>query len=96
MQHITSKKGVEKDVELDIDKVVEYETAHEDWSIIREMVKYGKVQRVSSVNLLASFVYEGGYKEWVRDGFTVGDLIDVITAELRALGFLQEASPSTD
>jgi hypothetical protein len=94
--HLTSRKGIEADVELDFDAVCAYEDEHPDWSIIAEMRRFGKTTRFSSLDLLASFLYDGGWKAWAADGFTVADLTDAISEGLRELGFTSEEEASEE
>ena len=88
MKEIVSSKGKTATVPVDFyDRVVTYEKAHEDWSIVLEMRRFGKTLRLSTLDLLASFVYDGGYKAWIADGFTVPQLTELIEEALNELGF---------
>ncbi len=93
---IESRTGVKADVSLDFDKVCAYEKEHPDWSIIQEIKQLGDSQRFTSLDLLTSFVYEGGWKAWVRDGFTVIDLTKALEGGLQELGFYSEDGQSED
>ncbi len=96
MVQITSSKGIEADVSLDFDKVCAYEAEHPDWSIIKEMKDFGQTMRFTTLDLLASFFYEGGWKAWTRDGFGIKDLTTVITEGLKELGFSSEEDLSEE
>ena len=96
MVHIESKTGIEADVGLDFDKIVAYEQAHPDWSLMTEMQSLGEKMRFSTIDLLASFIYPGGWKGWVADGFTIKDMTLVITEGLKELGFTPEDGPSAE
>ena len=78
------------DVTLDFDKICDYEREHPDWSIVSELNGFGGNLRFTSLDTLASFIYEGGWKAWARDGFTIKDLTLVITEGLKELGFILE------
>lgn len=96
MVHIESSTGIEADVTLDFDKVCAYEREHPDWSIITELSGFGGNIRLTSLDLLTSFIYEGGWKAWVRDGFTIQDLTLAITEGLKELGFTLEEPQSAE
>jgi hypothetical protein len=61
-----------------------------------EMRKFGKTTRFSSLDILATFLYDGGWKQWAADGFTVADLTDAISDSLRELGFTSEEEASEE
>jgi hypothetical protein len=81
---------------LDFDKVCAYEHDHPGWSIIDEMRALDGCVRFTSLDLLASFVYDGGWKAWRRDGFTIEDLAKVLVDGLEELGFTSQDAPSAD
>ena len=85
-----TKEG-EQEFTLDFDKVCAYESEHPDWSLILEMRKFGKTLRFSTLDLLASFCHEGGWKAWTSKGLTIGDLTKVLNEGLNELGFSSEA-----
>ncbi|WII07038.1 hypothetical protein PED39_05470 [Methanomassiliicoccales archaeon LGM-RCC1] len=95
MVHIVSSTGVEKDVSLDFDAICAYEDAHPDWSMVKELSNL-KTMKFSSLKVLTSFFYEGGWPQFVGDGFTIDDLSNVILEGLNELGFIPKDSPSTE
>ena len=97
MVALTDKNGTEVEVSLDLDKICDYEASHPGWSIIQEMNSFGQTLRFSSLNLLSSFIIgEGGWKAWIKDGFTIKDLTHVINEGLKELGFTSEDGQSED
>ena len=86
-----SSKGIQAEIHLDFDKVCAYEKEHPDWSLLKELKDFGDTLRFTTLDLLASFVYEGGWKAWVRDGFTMDNLAEALTNGLEELGFYSEA-----
>ena len=91
-----SKTGVVAEVTLDFDKICDYERAHPDWSIVQELASFNGNIRLTSIDLLASFVYEGGWRAWVKDGFTLNDLTLAISNGLKELGFSSEEEDSAE
>lgn len=89
-------EGKTVEVTLDFDKVCAYEKEHPDWSIIDEMRSFEGCIRFTSLDLLTSFLYEGGWKAWRRDGFNAEDLAKALAEGLEELGFTPGDGPSAE
>lgn len=86
----TTAAGVEKDMDLDLDRIIAYEAEHPDWSIL-DLVNSMKRFRFSDLNLMASFLGYDSFEAFSADGFTVSDMADMVTGS-RYLGFTDSPS----
>lgn len=93
MVTVTSKKGETKDLCLDFDAIVEMENKDPNYSFFEEMDRMGDKPKVATLDRLARLIYDGkGWKEFVRDGFTIDDLTKVLKGSMVELGFTSEDS----
>lgn len=90
MTLFTSSTGVEKDIDLDLDRVVAYETEHPEWSLL-VLVNSLKRLRITDLNLMATFLGFESFKAFVADGFTVSDMADMVAGS-KYLGFTDSTS----
>lgn len=86
MTVFVSSKGIERDLDLDVDKICAYEEDHPDWSLFKVFGKIADCPRFTDLNLIAGFIGYPSYKEFVADGFTFEDLAKVVQ-ESSLLGF---------
>ncbi|MGN0138403.1 MAG: hypothetical protein ACI381_07345 [Candidatus Methanomethylophilaceae archaeon] len=84
MTEIERADGAVIDIELDLDAITAYEEVHPDWSIA-DMMSGGSI-RITTLNLMASFIGYPSYKEFIDSGFKLDDLLKVITSS-KYLGF---------
>lgn len=97
MVKVTSKKGVEKDLCLDFDAIVEMELKDPKYSFMKEMENIGDDMRLATIDRLTRLIYDGkGWKEFVKDGFTLQDLTKVLRESMAELGFTSEDSALTE
>ena len=87
MTIIEKADGTEVDMELDLDVIVAYEEAHPDWCI-SDLMEGNKI-RITPLNLMCTFVGYPSYKEFIDSGFTLDDLLSVITRS-KYLGFSKD------
>ena len=91
MVEVTSKTGITKDLSLDFDSIVGYEEAHPEYSFLEDVGKMADNMKLSTLDRLTKLVYDGqGWKQFVKDGFTMNDLSTAILESLKELGFTQE------
>ena len=97
MVKVTSKNGIEKDLCLDFDAIVEMEEKNPGYSFLEEMDKLSDTPKLSTIDRLTRLIYEGkGWREFVKDGFTIDDLTTVLKGSMAELGFTSEASASKE
>lgn len=87
MTIIEKADGTEVDMELDLDVIVAYEEAHPNWCI-SDLMEGNKI-RITQLNLMCTFVGYPSYKEFIDSGFTLDDLLSVITRS-KYLGFSKD------
>lgn len=88
MTVITSSVGESRDVDLDIDRIIEYESTHPDWSILDMLGDMGRM-RFSDLDSLARFVGFEGIKDMTSQGFSIKDLSEVFKGS-KLLGFTEQ------
>lgn len=86
MTLFVSSTGIEKDLDLDVDKICAYEEQHPDWSLFKVFDKIADCPRFTDLNLVATFVGYPDYKSFVEDGFDMEDLAGVVQKS-KLLGF---------
>lgn len=86
MTVFTSRTGVTRDLELDIDRICEYEEDHQEWSLFKVFDKIAECPRFTDLNLVATFVGYPDFKTFVEDGFSMEDLANVVQRS-KLLGF---------
>ena len=89
MTVITSSVGESRDVDLDIDRIIECEAEHADWSILDMLSDMGRM-RFSDLDALARFVGFDGLKDFTSQGFSIKDLSEVFQGS-KLLGFTEPA-----
>lgn len=92
MTKMTSKKGITKDIDLDIDAICAYEEEHPEWSLFDFLSTKMKKPRFTDLNLLVRFLGYADFKEWVADGFDFQDVAGAIQGS-EYLGFTVSAIP---
>lgn len=85
-----SPKGVKRDFELSVDRILEMEEADPGFSLVNEFRKLTTTYRVTYADHLCRALGTT-YKDFVRDGFYMEDLADIMT---KALGDLHFFKPS--
>lgn len=88
MTVITSSVGESRDVDLDVDRIIEYESSHPDWSILTLLEGMGKT-RFTDLDLLTRFIGFEGLKDFTGQGFRIADIADVYQGS-RFLGFTEQ------
>lgn len=82
---ITSSIGEERDVDLDVDRIIAYEKEHPEWSLMAMMSNMDK-GRMTDFDTLAYMCGFDGLKDLISCGFTINDLSEVVQHS-RILGF---------
>ncbi len=90
MTVVTSSLGVERDVELDFDRICAYEKEHPDWSILDLIAKIDRL-RFTDLDLLVGFLGFPDYRTFVDEGFDIDDIGDLLSKS-RYLGFTDSVS----
>lgn len=85
MTLMTSKKGITKDIDLDIDAICAYEEEHPEWSLFQLLEKM-KSARFTDMNLLARFLGYQDFRAWADDGYTFEDMAGAVQGS-KFLGF---------
>lgn len=80
--------GEEVDVDLDIDRIIAYETEHPDWSI-QEALENADKMRFSDMDVLARMVGYDNIKVFFGQGFSISDLYEVYQNS-KYLGFSEQ------
>ena len=93
MVTVASSKGTERDFVLDVDKIMEYEAKHPNWSLFDELDAVDKM-RFTSLTMLVGFICPLSWREFVAEGYTISDLANIIQSELETLGFTSAEQPS--
>lgn len=93
MTSFTSSLGVTRDVELDLDAIIDYEASHPDWTLKDVMDGITKL-RFSDMNLMARFLGFASVKECMDLGFTLQDMSEMMLSS-RYLGFT-DSTPETE
>lgn len=86
----TTSAGVEKDVDLNLDKVKAYEDEHPEWSLL-DLIDSLKRFRVTDMDLMARFLGFDSFDAFIADGFTVSDMADMVSSS-KYLGFTDSPS----
>lgn len=98
----TTVNGKEATLEMDFDKVVEYELEHPDWSIVECIGHATESRRITDMNLITSFLMLDkknlgeDYLSCLRSGIKVDDIVAALREGLVLLGFISEAAQSTE
>lgn len=85
MTILTSSTGVSRDVDLDIDRICEYEESHPGWTIADLSDQLDRLS-FTAYNLMAQFLGFKDYKDWIDEGFTMEQMGEAIQGS-KYLGF---------
>ncbi len=78
MTAYTSKFGVTKDLDLDLDRVMEYEAQHPGWSLFNLMESQAEALRYTDLDLVAKCLGFEGIKAFFAEGFSGADLMSAV------------------
>jgi len=84
---ITLADATERDIDLDLDFVMNYEQEHPGWSVFNVLEAQDNGVRYTDLDLVARCIGFKGIKDLVDQGYTVDDLMTVIK-ESKYVGFL--------
>ena len=97
---IASTNGKEYELTLDWDAIESYEKEHADWDIVSAL--QSSRNRICDMNFLVGFVlvdgvrFDGGWKDFIKTGFSPEDILEVYRSELQMLGFISAEDPSAE
>lgn len=91
MTEFTSRKGIVRDVDLDLDAICAYEQDHPDWSLITMTQKMDECMRFSDLDLIVRFLGFTSLKEFIDEGFSVGDMAEMV-GKSSYMGFMDSPS----
>lgn len=95
MTVFVSSKGIEKDLDLDIDRVCQYEQEHPDWGLVKFMVKYEANPRLTDMALLTYFMGFDSFQQFIDEGFSFTDLTEACQ-KASILGFMTSGVPGAE
>lgn len=84
----TSSIGEEREIDLDVDRVIEYERAHPEWSLMGMMSSMDNA-RFSDFDILAYLMGFDGLKDLLKSGFSIGVLSEAVQHS-EVLGFTEQ------
>lgn len=78
MTEHTSSFGVTKDLDLDLDFVMDYEAQHPGWSLFNLMESQAEALRYTDLDLVAKCLGFEGIKDFYEQGFSGADLMSAV------------------
>lgn len=90
MTRIVSSKGIEKDIDLDVDKMMEFEDQDPSWSIVTLTERLDRLRMHDVDQLVRCFGFDG-VNDYLAQGFNIRQINQIIKGS-KILGF----TPGTD
>ncbi len=87
MTLFVSSKGIERDLDIDVDKVCAYEDQHPEWNLVDLILRLHSKPRFTDMALLAYFLGFDSLKDYIEEGFCLKDLLEA-AEKASVLGFM--------
>lgn len=95
MTVFVSSKGIERDLDLDLDAICAYEDDHPDWNIAKMMMAMDNGFRMTDMKVLASFFGISDLKAFLQEGFSLKVLMEAVQKS-SIMGFTDSSSPTPE
>jgi len=96
MTVFTSRTGVVRDLDLDLDVVCEYEAKDPNWSVFSLFKKISEgLIRFTDLNILARCIGYADFAAFADEGFDIKTLSETVTSS-RFVGFMDSPEEPTE